>query len=126
MIEVDTTLEEGVVAVRFRGAVTNREFTDLAETIANSGTMGGVLIYLDWLRIDRWTFSAPKANDVTAWRRAGKMIERAAIVHDHRMNRQAAWLAAVLRGQGVKVRSWRPQHAAAAARSLHIDRRQQP
>jgi hypothetical protein len=115
MIEVYHTTQEGVVAVRFRGAVTNREFADLAEMLANFGATGGVLIYLDWLRIDRWTFSAPPANDVAAWRRTGSMIERAAIVHDHRMNRQAAWLAAILRKQGVKVRSWRPQHAGTAA-----------
>jgi hypothetical protein len=125
MIEIDTKPEEGVVAVRFRGEVTDREFTNLAATLANFGSTAGVLIYLDWFRIDHWTFSAPTTNSVAAWRRAGRTIGRAAIVHDHRMNRQAAWLAAVLREQGVKVRSWRPQHAAAAAAWLHIDRSQQ-
>lgn len=124
MIEVHSTLEEAVVAIRFRGAVTNREFTDLAVMIADFNSTGGMLIYLDWLGIDRWTFSTPKANAVTAWRKAGRNIERAAIVHDHRINRQAAWLAAVLRDQGVKVRSWRPQHAAAAAAWLHTGCRQ--
>ena len=37
MIEVGPSMEEGVVTVRFRGAVTNREFIDLAATIANLG-----------------------------------------------------------------------------------------
>jgi hypothetical protein len=120
MIEVDSTLEEEVVTARFRGVMTDREFAELAAMIADFGSARGVLVYLDWLRIERWEFSAPKANHFTAWRRAGRTIERAAIVHDSHMNRQAAWLAAILRKQGVTVRSWRPQDAAAAAIWLRI------
>ncbi len=115
MIEIGPTQQERFLAARFRGAVTDREFAELAARIADSGSAGGVLIYLDWRRIERWIFSAPKANHVTAWRRAGQRIECAAIVHDNSMNRQAAWLAAILRKQGVAVRSWRPQNASAAA-----------
>jgi hypothetical protein len=120
MIDVDSTLEEGVVTIRFRGAVTNREFIDLAATIADSGSTGRVLMYLDWIGIDRWVFSVPTANGLTEWRRAGKMIARTAIIHQPRLNRQAAWLAAFLREQGVQVRSWRPHNAAAAATWLRV------
>ena len=120
MIDVDSILEEGVVTVRFREAVTNRQFIDLAATIANFESTGRILVYLDWVGIDRWAFSVPTANGVTAWRGARKMIARAAIVHQPRLNRQAAWLAAFLREEGVKVRSWRPQNAAAAAAWLRI------
>jgi hypothetical protein len=120
MIDVDSTLEEGVVTIRFRGAVTNREFIGLAATIANFGSTGGVPVYLDWVGIDRWTFSVPTETGVIAWRGARKMIARAAIVHQPRLNRQAAWLAAFLREEGVNVRSWRPQNAAAAATWLRI------
>jgi hypothetical protein len=120
MIDVDSTLEEGVVTVNFRGPVTNREFIDLATTIADSGSTGSVLMYLDWVGIDRWAFSVPTANGVTEWRRARKMIARAAIVHQPRLNRPAAWLAAFLREEGVKVRSWRPHNAAAAATWLRV------
>jgi hypothetical protein len=115
MIDVDSTLKDGVVTIRFRGAVTNREFIDLAATIADSKSTGRVLMHLDWVGIDRWAFSVPTANGVNAWRRARKVIVRAAIVHQPRLNRQAAWLAAFLREEGVQVRSWRPQNAAAAA-----------
>jgi hypothetical protein len=115
MIDVNTTLVGGVVTVHFRGVVTNREFIDLAATIADSGSTGRVLMYLDWVGIDHWAFSVPTASGIIVWRRAGKLIARAAIIHQPRLNRQAAWLAAFLREEGVKVRSWRPHNAAEAA-----------
>jgi hypothetical protein len=114
MIEINLSLKEGLVAARFRGAVTNTEFTELAAAIADLGSPYGVLIYLDWVRVDRWTFAPAQANGVTAWRTAARMIERVAIIHDHHLNRQAAWLAAILRREGVTVRSWQPQNARAA------------
>ncbi len=120
MIEVDPILEGGVVTVRFCGAVTNREFVDLAAAIADFGSTGRVLVYLDWVGIDRWVFSVPTASGVTSWRRARKTIARAALVHQPRLNRQAAWLAAFLREEGIEVRSWRPQNAAAAATWLRM------
>ena len=120
MIDVDATLEESVVTIRFRGAVTNREFIDLATTIANFGSADRAFVYLDWVGIDRWAFSVPTASGLTAWRRARKMIARTAIVHQPRLNRQAAWLAAFLREEGVQVRSWRPQNAGAAATWLRV------
>ena len=120
MIEFDSTLEDGVVTIRFRGAVTNREFIDSAVAIANFGSTGRVLVYLDWVGVDRWAFSVPTAGGVTAWRTARHAITRTAIVHSPRLNRQAAWLAAFLREEGVQVRSWRPQNAAAALAWLRI------
>lgn len=115
MIEVDSTREEDVVMVRFCRIVTTREFTDLAATIADFGSNDRTLVYFDWVGIDRWEFAVPRPNGVTAWRGTRKTIKRAAIVHPPRLNRQAAWLAAILRGGGVEVRSWRPRDAAAAA-----------
>ena len=115
MIEVDSTTEDDVVIVRFRRIVTALEFTDLAATIADFGSRNRILVYLDWVGIDRWEFAVPRPNGVTTWCRARQTIKRAAIVHQPRLNRQAAWLAAVLREGGVEVRSWRPNDAAAAA-----------
>src|SRR5215510_2670682 len=114
MIEINLSPKESLVAARFRGAVTNTEFADLAATIADVGSPCSVLICLDWVRVDRWTFAPAQVNGVTAWRKAARMIERVAIIHDHHLNRQAAWLAAILRREGVTVRSWRPQNAGAA------------
>jgi hypothetical protein len=114
MIEVHST-PEGVIIVRFRGAVTDREFTELATTIANFGSVVGLLIYFDWLGIGHWALPTSKIDGPTAWRRAGKLIKRAAVVHENRLNRQAAWLGAILRSEGVEVRSWQPSSAAEGA-----------
>ena len=115
MIDMDFTLDEGVLAVRFHGTVTDREFMDLAAKIADFEPMSDALLYLDWLAIDRWAPCAPKANREDVWRKASQVIKRVAIVHDRRLNRQAAWLAAVLRLEGIEVRSWQPERAAAGA-----------
>jgi hypothetical protein len=115
MIEVDSTPEDDVVIVRFRGIVTAREFTDLAATIAHLISKNRILIYLDWLEIEYWQFAVPRPNGVEAWRRARQTLKRAAIIHRPRLNRQAAWLAAVLREGGVEVRSWLPKNASTAA-----------
>jgi hypothetical protein len=114
MIELNLSRKEGLVAVRFRGAVTNMEFVDLAAMIAGLGSVCSLSIYLDWIRVDHWKFVPAQANSVIAWRAAARMIERVAIVHDHHLNRQAAWLAAILRREGVTVRSWRPRNGRAA------------
>ena len=115
MIEVDCFPEDHLVKVRFRGNVTSREFADLAAIIADFGSGVAVLVYLDWVGIERWEFTVASANGVTTWRRASQVVGRAAIVHLPRLNRQAAWLAAILRREGVEVRSWRPKDAVAAA-----------
>jgi len=124
MIEINLSPKECLVAARFRGAVTNTEFADLAATITNLGSSCTALIYLDWIGVDHWTFAPARANCVSAWRTAAGIIERVAIIHDHHLNRQAAWLAAVLRKEGVATRSWRPENAVAAAKWLGAGRRQ--
>ena len=116
MIEFDSALEDKVVIVRFRRIVTAREFTDLAAMIAGfRSKKNRVLVYFDWVGIDRWEFTVPRPNDVATWCRARETIKRVAIVHLPRLNRQAAWLAAILRKGGVEVRSWQPKDAAAAS-----------
>jgi hypothetical protein len=114
MIEVNLSRNDRFISARFRGAVADTEFADLAATIANLGPSCTALVYLDWTRVGHWTFAPAPANGVTAWRTAAAMIERVAIIHDHHLNRQAAWLAAILRREGVTVRSWQPRNAAAA------------
>jgi len=114
MIEIILSPNECFVAARFRGAVTNAEFADLAAAITRLGSSCTALIYLDWVGVDHWAFAPAQPNGVTTWRTAARMIERVAIIHDHHLNRQAAWLAAILRREGVTVRSWRPQNARAA------------
>jgi hypothetical protein len=113
MIEIGP-IGEGVVKVRHSGMTTNSDFAALAATVANYEPRCGMLIYFDWLDVSRWEFSGSKVNATSSWRGAAKRIARVAIVHDHRLNPQAAWLAAVLRGEGVTVRSWCRQDAVLA------------
>lgn len=112
MIEIDPRFGDGIVAVRQYGTVTDSDFADLAVKIAGSTTPDTLLLFMDWLGINRWEFTAPRAEALAAWRKAAKSLRRAAIIHDHRLIRQAAWLGAVLREQGVIVRSW-PQYSEA-------------
>lgn len=115
MFEIDSTFGDDIVAVRHRGSVTDSEFIALAGTVADFSGRGDLRLLLDWVDIEDWTFSVPGGDALIAWRRAAKTIRRIAIVHDPRLNRPAAWLGAVLREEGVIVRSWRSQHAAQAA-----------
>ena len=121
MVEIDSTLGDGIVAIRHHGAMTNREFTELARGIARLSPQTSWLFLFDWHRIETWPFVNPDAEVMTAWCKAARAIRRTALVHDHRMNRQAAWLGAVLRERGVLVRSWRPPEAAVALRWLRAD-----
>ena len=114
MIEVDPTYGDDIVAIRLCGTMTDREFAALTATVADSTPRGSIRLFLDWLGIQHWAFKAPEGNALFAWRNAAQAIACAAIVHDHRLKRQAAWLGAVLREEGVTVRSWRPRQAAAA------------
>jgi hypothetical protein len=115
MIEMNSTPKGEVVEVRFLGTVTDCEFVALAVEAARFAAPGAVLVLCDWLGIEHWEFSAPNEDGLAAWRRAARGIARVSIIHNHSLNRQSAWLAAILREEGVKVRSWRPQHAAMAA-----------
>lgn len=121
MFEIDSTFGEGIVAIRHHGTVTDSEFTALAGTVADFARCGDLLLLLDWVGIEHWTFSVPGGDALVAWRRTAKAIRRVAVIHDPRMNRPAAWLGAVLREEGVIVRSWRPQQAALAITWLQKD-----
>lgn len=121
MFEIDSTFANGIVAIRHRGTATDLEFIALAETIAGLPNNGDLLLLLDWVGIEDWTFSVPGGAALIAWRSAARTIRRIAIVHDPCPNRPAAWLGAVLREQRVIVRSWRAQHAALAASWLQAD-----
>ena len=114
MAEIDPSFGDGIVAFRHYGTMTEREFTVLAATVSHSAPHGAVLLRLDWLGIERWAFTTPQADTLAAWRKAARTLQCVAIVHDQRLNRQAAWLGAVLRREGIIVRSWPPHRAAAA------------
>ena len=113
MMNVDSTVEDGFVRVRFSGALTDGALSAMAR--AMSEQIGGNLMLFDWLGIESWDFSASKGDNVAALRTAAKQTDRVALLHSPRFNRPAAWVAAILRAEGVTVRSWRAQQAPAAA-----------
>ena len=106
-----------MLRIRVRGVIHRSDFSVLASATALSSIQAAVFIYIDWAEVEHWTFSV-RDDDEASWRRAANGIERVAIVHDHLLNRQAAWLSAVLRGEGVCVRCWRSRLAVEAEKWL--------
>ena len=73
-----------------------------------------IRVLFDWTGIEAWE---PETRDPTRWpnwRVMARPIERAAIIHEHRWNRQAALLAAMLRINKAQARSWLPRNLPAA------------
>ncbi len=91
MIEIKLSRNESFVSARFRGVATDTEFARLAAKITNLGASCTVVVCPDWIRVAHWTFVPIQTNGLTAWRSAAGMIERVAIIHEPRLNRQAAW-----------------------------------
>ncbi len=96
-----------IIAVRFVGTQTTEGLVGIATSIADCLARDiGSRVLLDWSEVQAWTCEAA-VLPVESWTAAICKIDRAAIVHHHRWNRQAAWLAAVLRYGRTDVRSWR-------------------
>lgn len=113
LMNVESTVEDGIVRVRLSGALTDCALTAMGTAISEQTDES--LILFDWLGIESWHFSAPKGADMAALRTAAKKTGRVALLHGPRLNRPAAWVAAILRAEGVTVRSWRARQAPAAA-----------
>src|SRR5260221_5217618 len=104
---VTERLDHGrTVCVRIHGTQSATEFGEfgqvLVETYANARRL---LILLDWSALKGWDNEAAASISFQGWSVATPLIERVAIVHAPRWNRQAAVLAAMLRIQNVDVRS---------------------
>lgn len=107
MADVTPATGAAIIAVRFVGTQTTEELSGIATAIADGLAYDfGCRILFDWSNVQAWTCEAA-ALPVKSWMAAICRIDRAAIVHHHRWNRQAAWLAAVLRQGKTNVRSWR-------------------
>lgn len=99
----------GITVLRCRGVVPASELFILAGEASDSINVAPGLLMLDWSKVEHWPYAHPAAQDLAAWQAASTRIARVAIVHDRRLNPQAAWLGAALRGQAVTVRSWPPR-----------------
>jgi hypothetical protein len=107
MIEIIPDTGVCFTMLRFSGVQT-REDIDcaMAAVIQLCNGRDGIRLYCDWSAVLGWTCE-PRSLPVTEWvAAAAGRVERVAIVHHHRWNRQAAWFAAMLRRGDVIVRSW--------------------
>jgi len=71
-------------------------------------------VLFDWTGIEEWEPATREPALWPNWRDMARPIKRAAIIHERRWNRQAALLAAMLRINKAKVRSWLPRNLPAA------------
>ena len=115
MIEIVCLNDETIVTVRFGGRLSVADLSVL-ETTLSDRTAGHehIRLLFDWTGIEEWE---PGAGDPALWpnwRDMARPIDRAAIIHEHRWNRQAALLAAMLRINKTQARSWLPRNLSAA------------
>ena len=120
MTSITSTVEDSIVKVRLSGTLTHGTLIAIAAAIADGDPSDAKLSLFDWLEIGSWDFSTPKEECIAALRTAAKQMVRVAIVHGRRVNRPVAWVAAILREEGVAVRSWRAQQVAAAVAWLKV------
>lgn len=83
-------------------------FLALADVLAiQQASRPNSSILFDWSDLVSWNFKMPASPEIQGWLRSADLIDRVAIVHHRRWNRQAAWFAAVLRTRNCQVRSYR-------------------
>jgi hypothetical protein len=107
VIEIASLNGESIVIVRFRGRLSVSDLSgfDTAPLGRNAGH-NHIRALFDWTGVEGWE---PETRDPARWpnwRDMARSIDRAAIIHERRWNRQAALLAAMLRINKAQARSW--------------------
>jgi hypothetical protein len=112
MIGIERQVGSSVVRGRFCGDLSRSDLVAFVLSLRDlrEGEMR-IRILLDWTEIERWKAGTAHPS---LWRDLPESIDRAAIVHQHRWDRQAAVLAAMMRMNQTSVRSWAPSSATAA------------
>ena len=115
MIEIAPLNGGSIVTVRFRGrlSVSDLRVFDAA-LLDRYAAQQHIRVLFDWTGIEGWE---PGTGDPALWpnwRAMARPIDRAAIIHERRWNRQAALLAAMLRINKPQARSWLPRNLPAA------------
>lgn len=96
------------IELHLRGRLDTAAFLGLAHLLAaRQASRRASRILLDWSELVSWHFTRPSIADVQHWLAFTKNVDRVAIVHQRRWNRQAACIAAVLRTKDCQVRSFR-------------------
>jgi hypothetical protein len=111
VIEIDPLNGASIVIVRFRGRLSVSDLSgfDRAPLDRRAGH-NHIRALFDWTGVEGWEAETRDAARWPNWRDMGRSIERAAIVHERRWNRQAALLAAMLRINKAEARSWLPRN----------------
>jgi hypothetical protein len=105
MIEVDRREGNSIAIIQIRGIQSTSEFLEAGDRLfGNARTPSRILF--DWSELKSWPFSETKSASIAPWVNLAAQIGRAAIIHERRWNRQAAWVAAIMRLSRTQVRSW--------------------
>jgi len=96
------------IMLHLRGGVDMTDFLALADALATQqASRPRSNILFDWSDLVSWNFRTPANPEIQSWLRDADLIDRLAIVHHRRWNRQAAWFAALFRTRDCHVRSYR-------------------
>jgi hypothetical protein len=111
VIEIASLNGASIVTVRFRGRllVSDLSVFETALSDRNAG-LEHIRVLFDWTALEEWEPGTRDPARWPNWRAMARPIERAAIIHEHRWNRQAALLAAMLRINKAQARSWLPRN----------------
>ena len=115
VIEIASLNGESIVTFLFRGrlSVSDLSVFDTALSDRHAG-LEPIRVLFDWTGIEGWEPGTRDPARWPNWRAMARPIDRAAIIHEHRWNRQAALLAAMLRINKAQARSWLPRNLPAA------------
>jgi hypothetical protein len=115
VIEITCPNDEAIVTVRFRGRLLVSDLSVFETALSDRhAAHERIRVLFDWTGIEAWEPGAREPARWPNWRDMARPIERAAIVHEHRWNRQAALLAAMPRINKAQARSWLPRNLPAA------------
>jgi hypothetical protein len=104
MIEIRPDAGAGFTMLRFSGVQTREDVgRTVMAVIQLCKGRDEIRLLCDWSDVLGWACET-KSLPVHEWVAAAGRVERVAILHHHRWNRQAAWLAAMLRRGNVRVR----------------------
>jgi hypothetical protein len=95
------------LVLHLRGDIAMKQFLALAHLLAlEHASRPFANLLFDWSDLLFWDFQPLARHEIQPWLEDTHFVERIAIVHHRRWNRQAAWLSALLRTRDCVVRSY--------------------
>jgi hypothetical protein len=107
MIKVEWCETNSIVLVHVFGAQANSDFLEASDGLSRTiHAHRASRILFDWSKLQSWPMTKAKSTSLAPWVNLAAQISRAVIVHERCWNRQAAWVAAIMRSSDTEVRSW--------------------